>query len=75
MYGSSDLFSTDRFWIFSHGCHDEDYPRNIYLGRYILDNCDSYSRLSGDVDQAVRLYFPGILVLVLLTMLISCACT
>jgi hypothetical protein len=33
---------------------------------YVLDNGDSYSRLSNDVDQVIRLLFPDILVLVLL---------
>ena len=49
-------------------CREEDYPRNIPVC-YVLDNGDSYSGLPGDVDQAVRFLFPGILVLVLLPML------
>jgi hypothetical protein len=50
----------------------EDYPRNIYPGCYVLDNGDSYTRLSSGVDQAVRFLFPEILVLVLLPMLVDC---
>ena len=69
-YGSSDLASPDRFWIFSLGCREEDYPRSFCLGCYILDNGDSYSRLSIDIDKASRLLFPDILVLVLLLMFI-----
>jgi hypothetical protein len=51
------------------GCRDEIFPCNIYPGSYVLDNRDSYSRLTSDVDQAVRFIFPGILVLVLLPLL------
>ena len=69
-YGPSDLALPDRFWIFSHGCREEDYPRNIPVC-YVLDNGDSSFRLSSDVDQAVRFIFPGILVLVLLPMLLD----
>jgi hypothetical protein len=58
-------------WIFSHGCCEEYYPRNICLGCYVLDNGDSCSRFSNDVDQAVRLLFPDIIVLVLLPMVID----
>jgi hypothetical protein len=54
-----------RFWSFSHGCREEDYPRNICPGCYVLDNGDLYTQLSSDVDQAVRSLFPGILVVVL----------
>jgi hypothetical protein len=68
-YGLSDLTSPSRFWSFSHGCRDEDYPCNISHGCYVLDNGDSYFRLSSDVNQAVRALFPGILVVVLLLML------
>jgi hypothetical protein len=70
-YGPSDLASPDRFWIFSFGCREENYPCSICLGCYILDNGDSYPRLSGDVDQVVRLFCPDILVLVLLPMWID----
>ena len=63
----SDFASSDRFWIFSYGCH-EDCPCNICPGCYVLDNGDSYSRLPSDVDQVVRLFRPDILVLVLLPM-------
>jgi hypothetical protein len=49
-YGLSDLTSPSRFWSFSHGCREEDYPRNICPGCYVLDNDDSYTRLSSDVD-------------------------
>jgi hypothetical protein len=61
----------DRSWIFSHGCRGDVYPRNIYPGCYVLDIDDSYSRLSNDVDQYVRLLFPDILELVLLPMVID----
>jgi hypothetical protein len=70
-YGSLDLASPDRSWIFSHGRHEEYYPRNNFFGCYVLDNGDSYSRLPSDVDQVVRLFRPDILVLVLLPMLID----
>jgi hypothetical protein len=71
-YCLQDLASPDRFWIVSPGCHEEGYPRNICLDCYIFDNDDSYSRLSSDVDKAVRFLFPGILVLVLLPMWYNC---
>jgi hypothetical protein len=77
MYGPSDLASRDQFWICSHGCREEVCPRNICLGCYVIDSGDSYSRLSSDVDQTIRLLFSGILVLVLLPMVIdfnSCTC-
>jgi hypothetical protein len=70
-YGSSDLASPDQFWIFSLGCREENYPRSICPGSYILNNGDSYSRLPSDVDQVVRLFCPDILVLVLLPMWID----
>jgi hypothetical protein len=61
----------DRSWIFSHGCRGDVCPRNIYPNCYVLDNGDSYPGLSNNVDKAVRLLFPGILVLVLLPMVID----
>jgi hypothetical protein len=70
-YGSSDLASPDRSWIFSHGHREEYYPRNNFPGCYVLDNGDSYSRVPSDVDQVVRLFCPDMLVLVLLPMLID----
>jgi hypothetical protein len=70
-YGSSDLASPDRSWIFSHGRREEYYPRNNFLGCYVLDNGDSYSRLPSDVDQVVRLFCSDMLGLVLLPMLID----
>jgi hypothetical protein len=77
-YGPSDLTSPDRFWIFSLGCREENYPRSICPGGYILDNGDSYPRLPSDVNQVVRLFCPDILVLVLLPIWIDyfngCAC-
>jgi hypothetical protein len=60
-YGPSDLALPDQFWIFSHGCREEYYHRNICSGCYVLDNGDSCSRLPSDVDQAVPLLFLGIL--------------
>ena len=56
-YGSSDLASPDQSWIVSHGCHEEVCPRNIYPGYY--------------VDNVVRLFVPGISVVVLLPMLLD----
>jgi hypothetical protein len=77
-YGHSNLTLPDRSWIFSHSCHGDIYPCNICPSRYILENGDSYSRFSNDVDQAVRLIFLDILVLVLLSMVIDyfndCTC-
>jgi hypothetical protein len=40
-YGSLDLASPDRSWIFSHGRREEYYPRNNFPGCYVLDNGDS----------------------------------
>jgi hypothetical protein len=70
-YSPLDFASSDRSWIFSHGCREEYCPRNFCPGCYILDNGDSCSRLPSNDDQAVRLLFPGILVLVLLLMVID----
>jgi hypothetical protein len=70
-YGSSDLASPDRSWIFSHGRREEYYPCNNLPGCYVLDNGDSYSRLPSDVDQVVRLFCPDMLMLVFLPMLID----
>jgi hypothetical protein len=77
-YGPSDLALPDRYQIFFHGCCEDVCPCNIYPDCYIFDNGDSYSQLSNDVDQAVRLLFSGILVLILLMMMIDyfngCVC-
>jgi hypothetical protein len=70
-YGSLDFASPDRSWIFSHGRREEYYPHNNFPGCYVLDNGDSHSRLSSDIDQVVRLFCPDMLVLVLLLMLID----
>jgi hypothetical protein len=71
-YGLQDLASPDWFWIVSPGCREEGYPHNICPDCYVFDNCNSYSRLSSDVDKAVRFLFLGILVLVLLPMWYDC---
>jgi hypothetical protein len=71
-YGLQDLASPDRFWIISPGCREEGYPCNICPDCYVFDNGDLYSRLSGDIDKAVRFLFPRILVLVLLPMWYDC---
>jgi hypothetical protein len=71
-YGLQDLASSDWFWIVSPVCREEGYPRNICPDCYVFDNGDSYSRLSSDVDKAVRFLFPEILVLVLLPMWYNC---
>jgi hypothetical protein len=63
--------SPDRFWIFSLGCREENYPCSICPDDYILDNGDSYPRLPSDVDQVVQLFCLDILVLVLLPMWID----
>jgi hypothetical protein len=77
-YGPSDLALPNRSRIFSHGCCKDVCPCNICPDCYVLDNGDSYSRLSNDVDQAARFLFPGILVLVLLPMMVDyfngCVC-
>jgi hypothetical protein len=70
-YGPSDLASPDQFWICSYGCREDVCPCNICPGCYVVNNGDSYFQLPSDVDQAVRLLFPGILVLVLLPMVID----
>jgi hypothetical protein len=70
-YGLPDLASPSQFWSFSPRCREEDYPRNIFPDCYVLDNGDSYTLLSNDVNQTVRSLFPGILVLVLSPMWID----
>jgi hypothetical protein len=70
-YDLSDLALSDRSWMIFLGCREEVCPRNIYPGCYVLDDGNSYSRLSSDVDQAVWLLFPGILVLVFRSMAID----
>jgi hypothetical protein len=35
-YGPSNLASPDQFWIFSLGCHKENYPRNICPGWHLI---------------------------------------
>jgi hypothetical protein len=70
-YGHSDLASLDQFWIYSYGCREDVCHCNICPGCYIVDNGGSYFRLPSDVDQAVWLLFPDILVLVLLSMVID----
>jgi hypothetical protein len=70
-YGLSDLALPDRSWIFSHGCREKYYPRNICPDCCVLDNGDSCSWFPSDVDQAAQLLFSGILVLVLLPMVID----
>jgi hypothetical protein len=49
-YGPSDLVLPDRSWIFSHGCHGDVCSRNICSDCYVLDNGDSYSGFSNDID-------------------------
>jgi hypothetical protein len=44
-YGSLDLASSDRSWIFSHSRREEYYPHNNFSDCYIIDNGDSYSWL------------------------------
>jgi hypothetical protein len=51
------------------GCREGVCPPNIYLGYYVLDNGDSYSRIPNNIDQVVWFIFPEILVLILLPML------
>jgi hypothetical protein len=70
-YGPLDLALPERSWIFSHGCRGDVCPHSFCPDCYVLDTGDSYSWLSSDIDQAVRLLFPGILVLVLLLMVID----
>jgi hypothetical protein len=71
-YGLQDAASPYRFWIISPGCCEEGYLCNICPDCYIFDNGDSYSRLSSDIDKAIRFLFPRIPVLVLLSMLYDC---
>jgi hypothetical protein len=70
-YGPSDLASLSQSWTFSHGRREKYRPHNICPSCYIFDNGDLYSRLASNVDKAVRLLFPGILVWVLLPMVID----
>lgn len=55
----------------SQGCCEENCLGNICPECYVLENGDSSSRLSNNVNQVVRLFFPGVLVLVLLLMLLD----
>jgi hypothetical protein len=64
-YRPSYLASLDQYWIRSNGYYEEVCPCNICPGYYIVDNGDSYFRLSSDIDQAIWLLFPGILMLLL----------
>jgi hypothetical protein len=41
-YRSLDLGFLYQFWIFYHGCRNEDCVHNIFLSYYVLDNDDSY---------------------------------
>jgi hypothetical protein len=68
-YGLSDIALPDQSWMIFVGCREEVFPRNIYPGYYVLDNSDLYSQLASDVDQTIRFVSPGILVVVLLSML------
>jgi hypothetical protein len=70
-YWPLDLVSSYQFWICSHGCREEVCSCNICPACYVLDNGDSYSHLPNDIDQAVWLPFPSILVLVFLHMVID----
>jgi hypothetical protein len=72
-YEPSDLASTFNIFDFSSPiCRENDSRCNICPGCYVFDNSDSYSPLSGDIDQVVRLHFFYItLVLVLLLMLVD----
>jgi hypothetical protein len=70
-YDPLDLASADQSWTFSHGCHEEYCPCNIYSGCYVFDNGDSYSWLVSNKDKDVRLLFSSILVLILLPMVID----
>jgi hypothetical protein len=49
-YGLSNIAFPDQFWMSFVGCREEVCPPNIYLGYYVLDNGDSYSRFSSNVD-------------------------
>jgi hypothetical protein len=57
------------FGNFSHDCRDECYPQKNYPDCYGHDNGDSYFQLVSNIDQVVRLLFPGILMLVYFPML------
>jgi hypothetical protein len=70
-YGLSDLTSPRQFWSFSNSCREEDYSRNIYPGCYVLDNGDSYTQLSSNIDHTIRTLFRRILMLVLLLVLVD----
>jgi hypothetical protein len=69
LWGPENVFSNP--FIFSHGCGEDFCHRNIYPGCYVLNNSDSYSRLPGDIDQAVWLLFHVILVLIPLPVVID----
>jgi hypothetical protein len=38
-YSLPDLTSPSQLWSFSLGCHEEDYPRNICPGCYVINGC------------------------------------
>jgi hypothetical protein len=67
----SNLALSDRSQIFSDGCREDIFPCNVCPDCYVLDNDDSYSRLSNDVQPSCSVAFPCILVLVLLLMVID----
>jgi hypothetical protein len=69
-YGLSDLTLPYPFWNSYQGCQQEG-PRNFCRGCYVFDNGGLYNRLPSNVDKAVWLLFPEILVLVLLLMLVG----
>jgi hypothetical protein len=76
-YGSSDLVSRDRFWIFSHGCRDEDCPRSFCANYYVSQWWFVLSNLQWS-QPCCSAVFPSIVVLILLLVVIDyfndCAC-
>jgi hypothetical protein len=68
-YRPSDLASPNRFWRFSHGCHEDRYSRKICPSCFIHDNGELYSRPPAMLIMLIGCY--SLMVLVLLPILID----
>jgi hypothetical protein len=63
-YGPSDLSSPDRSWIFSHGCHEEYYPYNIFpaatsstMVTHAFGSPTTLTRLFGYISMVYRYWY------------------
>jgi hypothetical protein len=72
-YGLLDLTSPDRFWKSYRTCRQEDGPRNFfYSGCYVFDNGGSYNHPPARLASKFGYFFPEILLMVLMSMLVDC---